>query len=406
MSIKSKIKRFESHLSSHPKQEQELEADQQQLKDHEDTWAQIETHAHVFDSMICFIREKEYSYGVQHGDQSFAEMKEILNRWDTSNLKHPLSKKGLPLSKLIFFDTETTGLSSGAGTQMFLLGYASFTDTGVRVRQYLLSGPEAEPALYHFFLADVKGMDHLVSFNGKAFDWPRLKTRHAYLRDAVPALPKFGHFDLLHGSRRLWKDTLPSCNLSTLESEKLAIKRHDDTPSYLVPMLYFDFVREGDPSFIKSVLTHHEIDVLSLIALYAKLTETILGASDYSTDKEQYEIARWYESTGESEQALALFNEVELKQSEWRYPARFKKAYLLKKKRAYTEAISSFLDCLQNDYHAWESATEIALITEHHFKDPNKAMDYAQRALRESTTSKERMESIKRIKRLKQKSNK
>ncbi|WP_054712359.1 ribonuclease H-like domain-containing protein [Bacillus sp. JCM 19041] len=331
MSIKSKLKRFESHFTSHSKQELEIETNQKQIKDHAQTWAQIETYPHEFDSMICFIRENEYSFSDRHGDKTFAEMKEILNRWDTSNLTHPLSKKGLPLSKLIFFDTETTGLSSGAGTQMFLLGYASFTDTGIRVRQFLLSGPEAEPALYHFFLADVKRMDHLVSFNGKAFDWPRLKTRHAYLRDSVPTLPKFGHFDLLHGSRRLWKDTLPSCNLSTLESEMLAINRHDDTPSYLVPMLYFDFVREGDPAFIKSVLTHHEIDVLSLIALYAKLTETILGGSDHATDKEQYEIARWYESTGEKEQALELFTNVGSNQSEWRYPARFKKSIFIKK---------------------------------------------------------------------------
>ncbi|WP_054712356.1 hypothetical protein [Bacillus sp. JCM 19041] len=61
---------------------------------------------------------------------------------------------------------------------------------------------------------------------------------------------------------------------------------------------------------------------------------------------------------------------------------------------------------MQNDYYAWESATEIALISEHYFKDPNKAMDYAQRALREAMTSKERTESLKRIARLKQKSNK
>ncbi|MCK9907287.1 ribonuclease H-like domain-containing protein, partial [Frankia sp. Cpl3] len=73
----------------------------------------------------------------------------------------------------------------------------------------------------------------LVTYNGKAFDWPQVKTRHTLLRDSVPELPIFGHFDLLHGARRLWKDELESCRLANIEREKLGSFRQDDVPGYM-----------------------------------------------------------------------------------------------------------------------------------------------------------------------------
>ena len=45
----------------------------------------------------------------------------------------------------------------------------------------------------------------MVTYNGKAFDWPQVKTRHTLIREHVPKLPPFGHFDLYHAARRMWK---------------------------------------------------------------------------------------------------------------------------------------------------------------------------------------------------------
>ncbi|PNB46269.1 hypothetical protein C1X64_36925, partial [Pseudomonas sp. GW456-E7] len=88
------------------------------------------------------------------------------------------------------------------------------------------------------------------------------------IRDRLPKLPEFGHFDLLHGARRLWKHKMDRVSLGTVEKEELGIRRQEDTPGYLAPMLYFHFVKAQEPDLLKGVLHHNEMDVLSLISLY------------------------------------------------------------------------------------------------------------------------------------------
>ncbi len=121
-----------------------------------------------------------------------------------------------------------------------LLGHARVYDDRVVVKQHLLPKPGHEAALYHSFLSEVD-IQSLVTYNGKAFDWPQVKTRHTLIRDRVPKLPDFGHFDLLHGSRRLWKHKFDRVSLGTVEKEELGVVRTEDTPGYLAPMMYFHF---------------------------------------------------------------------------------------------------------------------------------------------------------------------
>ena len=42
------------------------------------------------------------------------------------------------------------------------------------------------------------------------------------------------HFDVLHFSRRHWKDKFPSLRLATLEKEILGVHRSDDVPGQMV----------------------------------------------------------------------------------------------------------------------------------------------------------------------------
>ena len=88
--------------------------------------------------------------------------------------------------------------------------------------------------LYESFL---KTVDYttLVTYNGRAFDWPQVKTRHTLVRDHVPKLPSFGHFDLLHASRRMWKNKLESVKLANVEENILGVVRENDIPGYLAP---------------------------------------------------------------------------------------------------------------------------------------------------------------------------
>ena len=70
--------------------------------------------------------------------------------------------------RLVFFDTETTGLK-GAGTLIFLLGFIEQKENMFILTQYLLPGPDHESAfLYASGLW--KHNLNLVTYNGKSFD--------------------------------------------------------------------------------------------------------------------------------------------------------------------------------------------------------------------------------------------
>ena len=55
----------------------------------------------------------------------------------------------------------------------------------------------------------------LVTFNGKSFDVPFVRERAVAHRLTPP--PHLTHVDLLHASRRRWRDRVPNCKLTTLE---------------------------------------------------------------------------------------------------------------------------------------------------------------------------------------------
>jgi len=174
---------------------------------------------------------------------------------------------------VLCFDTETTGLSGGAGTVPFLIGWASLTPPlagvpGVEVRQWFLRDLPGEPDLIAAVDdALVRGRS-LVSFNGASFDVPLLRSRWSLVGRQLPDKP---HRDDLHPSRRLWKRLLESCRLSRLEETVLGLRRVDDVPGSLVPALWFDYLRRGAPadfvSPLEGVLRHHAQDVYSLLCL-------------------------------------------------------------------------------------------------------------------------------------------
>ncbi|GAE25118.1 exonuclease [Halalkalibacter wakoensis JCM 9140] len=259
-----------------------------------------------------------------------------------------------------------------------------------------MPGPESEVALYHFFLNEVGSLKNLVTYNGKAFDWPQVKTRHTFVRDQVPKLPKFGHFDLLHAARRMWKDVLPSCKLSTVEKEVLKFHRVEDTPSYMVPMLYFDFLQDPDPNYLKGVFQHHEWDVLSLMGLYTHLSSMILdwNTSTVST-KEKYEIARWYMALGEKEIAMRQYEQLMHIGTDIGEASLFAYATVLKKEKKWERALGYFSDLVGTRQFTFHAAIECSKLYEHQVKDFEKAIYYCDLALQESNLLKQPLEKQK-----------
>ncbi len=133
--------------------------------------------------------------------------------------------------------------------------------------------------------------------------------------------------------------------LSVIEEEKLGIERNVDTPSHLVPLLYFDFVREQDPGLIASVFEHHEQDVLSLIALYAQLTEKVINWEEQTSLNERLQLAKWHQRNGELEVATTMLTSginAPQEQSSQKGEAYFYRGYAYKKKQLYEQAVADF----------------------------------------------------------------
>ncbi|TDL82625.1 ribonuclease H-like domain-containing protein [Peribacillus frigoritolerans] len=409
MSLKGKLNRLKTHMSLEGSLETAQTPHTEEIPNLE-KWAALDALPFWFDGEYCMVRERTYPLDYKHGLYQMGEFHRAVSCWNERNSKHPLSSKDHDSHELFFFDTETTGLGGGAGNTIFLLGHAQVFHDKVVVKQHFLPKPGNEVALYQSFLSDVNTKT-LVTYNGKAFDWPQVKTRHTLVREQVPKLPAFGHFDLFHAARRLWKTSLESVKLSIVEKEILGIVREHDVPGYLAPMLYFSFVQSQDPDHIEGVLIHNEIDILSLITLYTHLSYRILFPGVEATDTEQYEVARWLLSAGDQETAFDTFKSVADRSEAKEFEAKFEMAMHLKKKKNLLEALPLFQSVAEGPSlkQKAKAAVELAKYYEHKEKNYEKALSYATSAYLtikakdqalKTDSEKEKLELLKRMKRL------
>lgn len=182
------------------------------------------------------------------------------------------------LAPAAYFDTETTGLSTGAGTVIFLAGVARVSGGRIRVCQYLLPDYPYEPPLLRALASDLASSPRIVTYNGRTFDLPMLAARltfHGLFRDQA-TLPA-AHDDLLPDARRLFRRPLGGARLADVESGVLGVRRSSDCPGSEVPARYFGYLRGGSPDILAEVLDHNFQDVVSLVLLEAELCRLRAG---------------------------------------------------------------------------------------------------------------------------------
>lgn len=402
-SLKQKLLRHKKEMQL-PKQqdlvgETDKQSQQEQQLPYMEEWQDFQARPYHLEDSYTIIREARYPLTYQHGIYRFSELLQVIDDWKQLGFSHPLSSAYVAEDNILFFDTETTGLGTGTGNLIFLLGYAKIENDHVIVKQHFLPTPDAEAALYHGFLTDIGDIDkyRLTTYNGKAFDWPQVKTRHTFVREKVPQLPKFGHFDLLHGARRLWKNKLPSVKLAIVEKEILGVVRKNDVPGYLAPMIYFDFLKDPNPRGIKDVFTHNELDVLTLITLYIHLSKCIQGTFAAISEEEKFEVARWFEYIQQYDIAADVYRSIHTKEATQK--AALLEARLFKKNNEYVRAVE-VLEAVKekND----EVFVELSKLYEHHLKDFELAYYYAKESF--AQCSKQNCEDyVKRLRRLEKK---
>jgi len=193
-----------------------------------------------------------------------------------SGVSEYLLPRGYGRSDLLFFDTETTGLSGGAGNSIFLMGMAWIEGERLRVEQVFMKDFPGEAEFLSLLAERLNRHRVFVSYNGRAFDAHLLRTRFLLNRMSIQLEQQT---DLLYWSRRLWRRTLPDCSLGTVEREILGIRRELDVPGFEVPGIYLEYLRSGRPGRLDAVLEHNLQDVRSLVELLV-VVNSILCSRD------------------------------------------------------------------------------------------------------------------------------
>jgi len=170
------------------------------------------------------------------------------------------------LARALFLDLETGGLAS---SPVFLAGTMHWNGEDFVLRQYFARHYGEEAALLRAVAAQARGFDFLVTFNGKSYDAPFLAGRGVV--HGVPIALPLKHLDLLHPSRRRWKERLADFRLTTLELHVCRRRRSGDVPGEEVPGLYHDYVRNGDPYRLIPVFHHNMLDVITMAEILGAL---------------------------------------------------------------------------------------------------------------------------------------
>ncbi len=177
-----------------------------------------------------------------------------------------LSLANISLEKSLFIDTETTGLAGGTGTVPFLIGVGHFAEEGFLVDQYFMRDYPDERAVLSAMMKNYKGYETVVTYNGKSYDMPLIDTRYTLHRLENP-FTSMKHLDLLHTSRRIWKRRLGDCSLGNIEKRILKFERQNDVPGFMIPGIYFDYLRSGDAKPLEGVFLHNRWDIVTLAIL-------------------------------------------------------------------------------------------------------------------------------------------
>ena len=300
----------------------------------------------------------------------------------------------------LFLDTETTGLAGGTGTYAFLVGIAWWDSGGLQVEQFFMRDYTEEHSVLLELAARMAERPVLVTFNGKSFDWPLLETRYRMTR-AIRPPTLAAHLDLLHPARQLWRLRLPSVRLTDLERHvlseagPLAWTRRDDLDSALIPQLYFDHLSGAGSAPLAGVFRHNEMDLRALAMLAGRICGLLGGDPEAPADRsperaiDLYGMARLLSRRRDAraQPACEMAIDTGLPAGIERMAQR-ELANMAKRQRDYARAAAIWEQLARaRGASAAESAIEaceqLAIHFEHRARQPQRAAEWTETALRQ-----------------------
>jgi hypothetical protein len=272
------------------------------------------------------------------------------------------------LSGALYLDTETTGLGPGAGTVAFLIGLAFWDqDIGLVCEQLLVRQLGEEAPVLARVAERIKQASMLVTFNGKSFDLPVLRTRFVMNRSAFPDEPP--HLDLVHVARRLHNGRGFGARLGAVEREVLGFVRENDVPSGEVSACYLHFLRTGDSRALMGVVDHNLWDVVSMAAIVGLYGEPLEGSMLHAEDL--VGVARTLKRAGCNDRAQATV-ETALLRGAGTAGVRAR-AEIAKARGDKARALADF-EALAASVDDPTVRLELAKLYEHHAKDAARAL--------------------------------
>ena len=334
-----------------------------------------------------FVVEQNYPADYRHGHDYLFKPAPLSNMalWVKDNRLSNLEPESF-----VYLDTETTGLSGGTGTYAFLIGVGRFEGREFHLAQFFMIDPlkeTAQLAALEEFLAPCKA---IVTYNGKAFDIPLLNSRFTYHGWKTPFIDLI-HVDLLHLARRLWRERLPSRTLGNIEIQILGTQRtEEDVPGWMIPQLYFDYLRSNDARPLKSVFYHNAMDILSLTALMHHsamlLDDPKSGVVEHGVDL--IALANLFEDLGDLKIATELYihglEHEDIRNH--RIPehvllkALHRLALIYKRQERYENAINLWKKAVL--YNNIPACIELAKYYEHRAHDYNEAISWTEAAIK------------------------
>lgn len=280
--------------------------------------------------------------------------------------------------KLLFLDTETTGLSGGAGTLAFEIGLGFMDGRGMVIRQYVMRDYGEESAMLAEIASLLPRFDTLVTFNGKSFDIPLLESRMVMHRIRVH-LTDWPHLDLLHACRRVYKLRLGRCSLSALEEAVLGESRTDDLPGAQVPQRYFDYLRTREFALLEDVLRHNRQDVESLASLTGYLCSAFREPEQLAHAEDAFCVGRTLLRGGHTEEGRRCLRILGM--SSMSSQAHMVLSASYKKSREWASSVETWTAMIARGEGGTWPYVELAKYYEHTERDYARALRYAGAAL-------------------------
>ncbi|HEY4818563.1 MAG TPA: ribonuclease H-like domain-containing protein [Candidatus Acidoferrum sp.] len=291
-------------------------------------------------------------------------------------------------SKWLFLDTETTGLAGGTGTYAFLIGLAWWDAGALQVEQFFMRDFGEEHAILHEVATRLAERPVLVTFNGKAFDWPLLENRFTMTR-SIPAPRLAAHLDLLHPARALWKLRLGSVRLVELERHVLDARtlgwhREDDVLAALIPQHYFDYLRGGPAEPLAAVVRHNQMDLRGLAALVGKIDALLTSGDGGDVESlDLFGLSRYLQRRGDSQGAhSACMQAIDLGlPKEYDLQARHELALLAKRRGEHEQAAGIWHELAADESAGVYACVQLAIYYERRAKRLESALEFARLAL-------------------------